>query len=1173
MAAGKGRKLVIVESPAKAKTIAGYLGGDFEVEASVGHIRDLPNPSELPADMKKGPFGKFAVDVEHDFEPYYVVDPDKRKKVAELKRLLKDSSELYLATDEDREGEAIAWHLLEALKPRVPVKRMVFHEITREAIQRAVGDTRELDTRLVDAQETRRILDRLYGYEVSPVLWRKVRQGLSAGRVQSVATRMVVERERERMAFVRASYWDVEGDFAPGEGQRFAARLAAVDGSRVATGRDFSDAGVLTSRNVVHLDEALARRIAEACVGADARVSDVQEKPYTRRPSAPFTTSTLQQEASRKLRMSSKNAMRVAQRLYENGYITYMRTDSTTLSDAALTAARSQARDLYGAEYVPESPRRYEKKVKNAQEAHEAIRPAGDRFRSPAQVAGELRGEEFALYELIWKRTVASQMADARGSTATVRLSVDTGVEGARQVEFSASGTVITFKGFLAAYEEGRDDEAAARADAAAEERRLPKLSQGVALDVLRAEADGHETTPPARYTEATLVKAMEERGIGRPSTYAATLGTIQDRGYVFTKGQALVPTWLAFAVTRLLEEHFAELVDYEFTASMEEDLDRIAGGEEGRVAWLRRFYFGDEAGSAEGLRQLVDDLGEIDAKEISTIPIGEGMVVRVGRYGPYVEEVAPKGVDLETGEVAEGADVSVTPRRATITDDVGPGPRDRPRHRRPRRPLRPVRHRGARGRRGARTHGPGEEGRQAQAAHGVAVQGHGPRHDRPRRRPAAAQPPARRRRGCRGRRDHRAERPLRALPQEGDRLALAADRAAALRHHARRGAGDLRPAQAARARRRRGPAQGARHRPRQRQARRRQGRPLRPVRHRRGHQRDAAQGRRPGIHHAGARLRAARREARQGSDDPQAGCEEDGQAHDEEGHGQDDGPQDRREEVLTSAPGARLGTMATLVFVHAHPDDEASQTAGSMARAVEEGHRVVLVIATNGDHGEAPPDLAEGETVVDRRRREAEASNAAIGTHRVVWLGYADSGMAGWEQNDHEASFRQADTEEAAQRVAAVLREEAADVVAYYDWHGGYGHPDHVKVHDVAKRAAQIAGTPRRLEVTMNRDVLRRVYEDAVAAGLGDRAWDPDEPMGDGNPVGTPEAEIHWDVDIARHIPVKRAALGAHASQTSDAGMMLQMPDEAFAAMFGHEYYIEAGRPDGMVEGWFLDV
>ncbi|HET7277279.1 MAG TPA: type I DNA topoisomerase [Dermatophilaceae bacterium] len=680
-----GRKLVIVESPAKAKTIAGYLGKDYDVEASVGHIRDIPTPSEMPAEMKKGPFGKFGVDIEGGFEPYYVVDADKKKKVSELKRLLRHADELYLATDEDREGEAIAWHLLETLQPKVPVKRMVFHEITKEAIQRAASSTRDLDTRLVDAQETRRILDRLYGYEVSPVLWRKVKAGLSAGRVQSVATRMVVERERERMAFVRASYWDVEGDFTPdSEASLFTARLASVDGSRVATGRDFADDGSLSGRGVVHLDEAAARSIAEAVREAEVRVNSVQEKPYTRRPSAPFTTSTLQQEASRKLRLSSKNAMRVAQRLYENGYITYMRTDSTTLSDAALTAARQQARDLYGADYVPDSPRHYERKVKNAQEAHEAIRPAGDRFRTPAQVAGELRGEEFALYELIWKRTVASQMADARGSTATVRLGAT--LADGRSVEFSASGTVITFRGFLAAYEEGRDEEAASRAQASEEERRLPKLSEGVRLTVVRAEADGHETTPPPRYTEATLVKAMEEKGIGRPSTYAATVGTIQDRGYVRTRGSALIPTWLAFAVTRLLEEHFTELVDYDFTASMEEDLDRIANGDEHRVEWLRRFYFGDEAHSAEGLKHLVDDLGEIDAREISTIPIGEGVVVRVGRYGPYVEEVAPPGATppgtppngadagaTSAGSAEPGSFVAAQPRRATITDDIAP--------------------------------------------------------------------------------------------------------------------------------------------------------------------------------------------------------------------------------------------------------------------------------------------------------------------------------------------------------------------------------------------------------------------------------------------------------------------------------------------------------------------
>ena len=665
-----GRKLVIVESPAKAKTIGGYLGKDYDVEASVGHIRDIPTPSEMPAEIKKGPFGRFGVDVDRGFEAYYVVDADKKKKVSELKRLLKDADELYLATDEDREGEAIAWHLLEVLKPKVPVKRMVFHEITREAIQRAVNSTRDLDTRLVDAQETRRILDRLYGYEVSPVLWRKVKAGLSAGRVQSVATRLVVERERERMAFVRSSYWDVEGDFTPGdEKSQFTARLTVVDGARVATGRDFADDGTLKTKGVAHLDEAAARTIAEAVRSASVAVTSVQEKPYTRRPSAPFTTSTLQQEASRKLRLSSKNAMRVAQRLYENGYITYMRTDSTTLSDAALSAARQQARDLYGAEYVPQSPRLYEKKVKNAQEAHEAIRPAGDRFRTPAQVAGELRGDEFALYELIWKRTVASQMADARGSTATVKLGAT--LEDGRAVEFSASGTVITFRGFLAAYEEGRDDDGGRGSQAADEERRLPKLSEGVAITVIRAEADGHETSPPPRYTEATLVKAMEEKGIGRPSTYASIMGTIQDRGYVNTRGSALIPTWLAFAVTRLLEEHFGSLVDYDFTASMEEDLDRIANGDEERARWLARFYFGDEGRTQDGLQRLVEDLGEIDAREISTIPIGDGIVVRVGRYGPYVEEVTPDGVDLSTGEVAEGA--TGQPRRATITDDVAP--------------------------------------------------------------------------------------------------------------------------------------------------------------------------------------------------------------------------------------------------------------------------------------------------------------------------------------------------------------------------------------------------------------------------------------------------------------------------------------------------------------------
>ncbi|WP_040157647.1 type I DNA topoisomerase [Mobilicoccus massiliensis] len=677
MTGSEPRRLVIVESPAKAKTIAGYLGSGYEVEASVGHIRDLPNPSELPADMKKGPYGRFAVDIDNGFDPYYVVDPDKRKKVTELRRALKDADELLLATDEDREGEAIAWHLLQVLKPKVPVRRMVFHEITKEAIQRAAQETRDLDQSLVDAQETRRILDRLYGYEVSPVLWRKVRQGLSAGRVQSVATRLIVERERERMAFRSASYWDVTGRFDAASGESFTARLTGLDGTRVASGRDFGDDGLLKG-NALQVDEAGARAVAEAVTGVAATVREVSEKPHSRRPSPPFTTSTLQQEAGRKLRLSSRNAMRVAQRLYENGYITYMRTDSTTLSESALTAARNQARDMYGEEYVPASPRRYEKKAANAQEAHEAIRPAGDTFRTPAQVAGELRGEDFAMYELIWKRTVASQMADAKGSTASVKLTVPTagaqvGEKSTSSAEFSASGTVITFRGFLAAYEEGRDDDERAAAQLREEDRRLPKLTQGAELDVREAEANGHETSPPARYTEATLVKAMEELGIGRPSTYAATVATIQDRGYVGHRGSALVPHWLAFAVTRLLEEHFPSLVDYRFTASMEADLDAIARGDAQRVDWLQKFYFGDQAAHAEGLRNLVENLGDIDAREISTVRLGDNMVVRVGRYGPYVQEEVPTGVDPATGEVTGEVADPKEARRASITDDIAP--------------------------------------------------------------------------------------------------------------------------------------------------------------------------------------------------------------------------------------------------------------------------------------------------------------------------------------------------------------------------------------------------------------------------------------------------------------------------------------------------------------------
>jgi DNA topoisomerase-1 len=645
------RKLVIVESPAKAKTIAGYLGKDYMVESSIGHIRDLPNnASEIPAKYKEEAWARLGVDTAHDFAPLYVVDARKKKVVSDLKAKLKDADELLLATDEDREGEAIAWHLTQVLDPKVPVRRMVFHEITKQAIEHALTETRDIDQSLVDAQETRRILDRLYGYEVSPVLWRKIMQGLSAGRVQSVATRLVVDRERERMLFIAADYWDVVATFAPGE---FTARLAAVDGRRVAQGRDFSREGELKTADTVQLAEDDARGLAAALEGADFAVTSVEEKPYTRRPAAPFMTSTLQQEASRKLRLSSQQTMRTAQRLYENGYITYMRTDSTTLSESALTAARSQARELYGADAVPEAPRRYERRVKNAQEAHEAIRPAGDRFRTPDEVKRELSGDEFKLYDLIWKRTVASQMADARGQTVSVRIEA-TSSDG-RRAEFATAGTVITFRGFLLAYEEGRDEPTGD-----AEERVLPALHEGDDLTATALEPEGHSTTPPARYTEASLVKALEERGIGRPSTYAAIMGTILDRGYVRRQGQALVPEFLAFAVVNLLERHFGQLVDYEFTARMEDDLDEIASGDEARTTWLQRFYFGDNGDN--GLKDLVEkQLGDIDPREINTIPLPRtDIVVRVGKYGPYLE----RGEDRQT--LPEGiAPDELTPERA----------------------------------------------------------------------------------------------------------------------------------------------------------------------------------------------------------------------------------------------------------------------------------------------------------------------------------------------------------------------------------------------------------------------------------------------------------------------------------------------------------------------------
>jgi DNA topoisomerase-1 len=654
------RVLVIVESPAKAKTIEGYLNGrggrDFRVKASVGHVRDLASKaSELPEDQRKQPWSKYAVNTDEGFTPFYVVHANKKSTIAELKQELKGASELLLATDEDREGEAIAWHLLEVLKPKVPVRRMVFHEITEHAIADALEQTRELDMKLVDAQETRRIVDRLYGYPVSEVLWKKIgRDARSAGRVQSVAVRLVVDRERERIAFVSASYWDLTATFDPGP---FAARLNLVQGQRLATGRDFDEQGRLTGRDCVILDEAGARTLATALEGVDYTVRSVVEKPGKRSPKAPFMTSTLQQEASRRFRWNAQRTMRVAQGLYERGYITYMRTDSTTLSETAVAAARSQAAELYGSDHVASAPRRYDRKVKNAQEAHEAIRPAGDSFRTPGEVQRELSADEFALYDLIWKRTLASQMADARVATTTVTIGA-VATDG-RDVEFTASGTVTLFAGFKAAYEDTREEDSDDES-----ERVLPVLREGQTVTATGMEADGHSTNPPARFTEASLTAKLEELGIGRPSTYAAIMGTIVDRGYVWKKGSALVPSFLAFAVIRLLEEHFSELVDYRFTARMEEYLDAIANGEADRDAQLETFWRGGETdtGPFRGVLDLTTDLGAIDARMLSTFPIdGTDAVVRVGRYGAFVErgeerasipeELAPDELTAEKAE------------------------------------------------------------------------------------------------------------------------------------------------------------------------------------------------------------------------------------------------------------------------------------------------------------------------------------------------------------------------------------------------------------------------------------------------------------------------------------------------------------------------------------------
>jgi DNA topoisomerase-1 len=623
------RRLVIVESPAKARTIQNYLGRGYTVKSSVGHIRDLPQrAADVPAKYKGTDWAKTGVDIDNEFAPLYVVSSDKKDRVRELKQAMAEVDELLLATDEDREGEAIAWHLIQVLKPKIPFRRMVFNEITEEAIQAAAADTRELNTNLVDAQETRRIVDRLYGYEVSPVLWRRVAPGLSAGRVQSVALRLVVQRERERIAFVAAEYADLKGEFLPGS---FAARLYSVDGQRIASGKDFDDNGQLTNEKVLVLDAAASEQLVTDLAGRDFTVSAVDQRPGTRRPGAPFMTSTLQQEGGRRLRWTAKRVMDVAQRLYEGGYITYMRTDSTSLSSQALSAARNQAKQLYGADSVPDKPRTYDRKVKNAQEAHEAIRPSGDHFRTPGEISGSVSRDEFALYELIWQRTVASQMVDAKIATTTIKLAAD--AADGRTVEFSASGTVIVSPGFLAAYADPDGD------DDRKKSNKLPMLQTGDQVTPASLAAELHHTSPPARYTEASLIKALEEMGIGRPSTFASIISTIIDREYVVKRGTALVPSFLGMTVIRLLENHFAALVDYNFTARMEEALDAVANGDDSRLAALERFYRGDAGIGFDGLRPLIDKVGDIDARALSTFAIdGSDAVLRVGKYGPYLQ-------------------------------------------------------------------------------------------------------------------------------------------------------------------------------------------------------------------------------------------------------------------------------------------------------------------------------------------------------------------------------------------------------------------------------------------------------------------------------------------------------------------------------------------------------
>jgi DNA topoisomerase-1 len=627
------KKLVIVESPAKARKIGGYLGDGYIVEASVGHIRDLPQrAADIPKEVKKLAWSKEGVDIENDFAPLYVINPDKRAKVSELKELMKGADELILATDEDREGEAIAWHLVEVLQPKIPIKRMVFNEITKEAIQEAVENTRDLDYNLIDAQETRRVLDRLYGYRLSPVLWKKVMPRISAGRVQSVATKLIVEKERERMAFISSSWWDLDAATALG----FNARLLSVDGKKVASTSDFGADGAVKEKsleNILLLDEKSAKSLVTSLDSNPLTVKSMEEFPRTERPKPPFTTSTMQQDAGSRLGWGAQITMRIAQRLYENGYITYMRTDSINLSAQAINAARNAAKSLYGADHVADAPRVYQGKTKNAQEAHEAIRPAGDVFKTPGELAPELSRDEFALYDLIWKRTVASQMADAK--KMQMRVDFDVTTNDGKAAIFRANGSVITFAGFLAAYDDIIDENA--KPDEDATDKRLPAMTMGQSVKVNEYSCEGHETKPPARYTEPTLVKRLEELGIGRPSTFASIIQTIQDRGYVYKRGRALVPTFLAFSVTGLLETHFTKLVDYDFTASMEEDLDKIAAGEAGRVDWLRDFYYGHDG--QPGLNELALDLGVIDAREVNTMRLSDDIEIRVGRYGPYLQQ------------------------------------------------------------------------------------------------------------------------------------------------------------------------------------------------------------------------------------------------------------------------------------------------------------------------------------------------------------------------------------------------------------------------------------------------------------------------------------------------------------------------------------------------------